>query len=83
MTDICAYCGRPVELETAHCHGLDYYHPECCSQCRHPSRLSAPVTDRGVVVVGLVVFLIVAALMLPTILRGPAPVADRLEQVTP
>lgn len=80
MTDICAYCGQSVELEEAHAHGLDYYHPECCSQCRHPSRLTAPVTDRAVIAVACAIFLILAAIMMPTIIRGPEPVAQHLEQ---
>jgi hypothetical protein len=77
MTDLCTRCGGTVATDVAHAHGLDYFHPECCPQCA-PWGVRT-VSDRGLIVAACVAVLILALLMAPTLMRGPAPVAERIE----
>jgi hypothetical protein len=76
--DLCARCGNVVTTEEAHAHGLDYFHPECCPQCAGTWGVR-DVSDRGLIVAACIAVLILCALMAPTLMRGPAPVAERIE----
>lgn len=81
MNDLCTGCGHTVDTDEAHAHGLDYFHPECCPVCQ-PWGVRT-VSDRGLIVAACIAVLILAALMAPTLMRGPAPVAHELEQTAP